>query len=60
MPEHALEEVVREVCVPATPEQEPPASTMPARSANEGDKGRGKRKWKMAKAYRQAREEGLL
>lgn len=53
-PESVLEE---EVHVPATPEQEPPVSTAPARlvGAQEAE-GRGKRKRRVTEAYRQARQ----
>jgi hypothetical protein len=55
------EEAEEEIQVPATPEQQsPPPSTAPARLADEGGEGRGKRKRKMTEAYRQARQEGLL
>jgi MULE transposase domain len=56
-PESVLEE---EVHVPATPEQEPPVSTAPARLAGAQEaEGRGKRKRRATEAYRQARHAGL-
>jgi hypothetical protein len=46
-----------EIQIPATPEQLPPASTAPTRLVGgQGAEGRGKRKRKMAEAYREARQ----
>lgn len=56
-PESVPEDEEEEIQVPTTPEQEPPASTAPARLA--GGEGRAKRKRKMTEAYRQARQAGL-
>ena len=60
-PKHMPEKIEEEIQVPATPEQKyPPPSTAPVRLAGESGEGRGKRKRKMTKAYRQARQQGLL
>ena len=58
-PESVPEEE-EEVHILATPEQEPPVSTAPARLAGAQEaEGRGERKRRVTEAYRQARQAGL-
>ena len=59
-PECVLEEDYKELQVPATPEQDPPISTAPARLAGAQEaEGRGKRKRTIIKAYKRTRQSGL-
>jgi len=59
-PECILEEDEKEVQVSATPEQDPPTSTAPARLAGTQEaEGRSKRKQTITEAYKQARQSGL-